>query len=89
MSVVQTIQSASEESFDKFLADLSNSSKSTSSVQKTDFKLHRVIGRGTYGKVYMVTHVSTKKVYAMKSIKKDLVLKTDQVPGILGKFNQW
>lgn len=44
-----------------------------------------MIGRGSYGKVYMVVHVKTQKVYAMKSIKKDLVMKTDQVQGIIGK----
>jgi serine/threonine protein kinase len=37
----------------------------------------KVIGRGSYGKVYMVNFISQNEVYAMKSIKKELVIKTD------------
>lgn len=46
-----------------------------------------MIGRGSYGKVYLVSYITTGKVYAMKSIKKELVLKTDQVQGVIGKSN--
>lgn len=42
-----------------------------------DFSLLKVIGRGSYGKVYLVNHNATNVVYAMKSIKKELVIKTD------------
>lgn len=43
-----------------------------------------MIGRGSYGKVYLVSHLATEQVYAMKSIKKDLVIETDQADGIKG-----
>ena len=39
----------------------------------------KVIGRGSFGKVYLVMHYKTSKVYAMKSIKKDVIAENDQV----------
>ena len=38
-----------------------------------DFELIRVIGRGSYAKVLMVELRKTRRVYAMKVIKKELV----------------
>lgn len=38
-----------------------------------DFNLLRVIGRGSYAKVLMVELKKTKRIYAMKVIKKSLV----------------
>ncbi len=66
------------------ILDESSSIKST--VQKSDFQILKVIGRGSYGKVYLVCHTETNKVYAMKSIKKELIIKTDQVAGIKGSL---
>ena len=58
---------------------------SRSSVQKSDFQIKKVIGRGSYGKVYLVVHEATGAVYAMKAIKKEVIIKTDQVAGVKGK----
>ena len=55
-------------------------------MQKSDFKILRTVGRGTYGKVYLVQHNVTEQIYAMKSVQKELLIKTDQVAGIRGKF---
>ena len=60
-----------------FTDDLGTDSSSKYSVSKEEFQLMKVIGRGSYGKVYLVTHLPTDKVYAMKSIKKELIIKTD------------
>lgn len=38
-----------------------------------DFQLLRVIGRGSYAKVFVVEQKRTKRIYAMKVIKKELV----------------
>ena len=46
---------------------------SGSSIGLDDFMLLRVIGRGSYAKVFVVEQKSTKRVYAMKVIKKELV----------------
>jgi hypothetical protein len=39
-----------------------------------DFQIKKMIGRGTFGKVYIVEHTDDGKLYAMKCIRKDLVL---------------
>ena len=57
-----------------------------SSVSKDDFQLLKVIGRGAFGKVYMVQHNATEQIYAMKSIKKELIIRTDQIEGTKGKL---
>ena len=51
-------------------------------MQKSDFNILRTIGRGTYGKVYLVQHKHTEQIFAMKSVLKELLIKTDQVAGI-------
>ena len=38
-----------------------------------DFELVKVIGRGSYAKVFVVTQRRTQRIYAMKVIKKELV----------------
>ena len=42
-------------------------------ISLDDFDLIRVIGRGSYAKVLMVELKKTKRIYAMKVIKKELV----------------
>ena len=49
-------------------------------ISLNDFELIRVIGRGSYAKVLMVELKKTRRIYAMKVIKKELV--TDDEVGI-------
>lgn len=44
-----------------------------------DFQIKRVIGRGSFGKVFLVVHKLSGEVYAMKSLRKDVILDSDQV----------
>ena len=37
------------------------------------------MGRGSFGKVYMVKRKSDGEIYAMKTLKKDFIIKTNQV----------
>jgi len=39
-----------------------------------DFEFLMVIGRGTFGKVFLVELKTTKKMYAIKSIRKDILI---------------
>jgi len=50
---------------------------SEGSVTLQDFQKIKVVGRGAYGKVYLVKHAYTDKIFAMKEVKKELVIKTD------------
>jgi len=48
-------------------------------VSLMDFDLIKVIGRGSYAKVLMVELKSTKRIYAMKVIKKELVTDDEDI----------
>lgn len=46
----------------------------TSAINKQDFKILKVIGRGSFGKVYLVQKIDTERLYAMKTLKKEATL---------------
>lgn len=50
---------------------------STSHIGLDDFKILKVIGRGSYAKVFQVEHRQTGRIYAMKVIKKETILEED------------
>ena len=54
-------------------------------VSKNDFNVLKVIGKGAFGTVYLVTHRVTEQVYAMKVVSKELLLRSDQDDSIRGK----
>ena len=47
-----------------------------------DFQIRKMIGKGTFGKVFLVEHASTHKLYAMKCIRKDIILENEQMENI-------
>lgn len=49
------------------------------SVKLGDFELKSMIGKGTFGKVYLVQHVDTDQVFAMKIIRKSTVIASESV----------
>ena len=46
-------------------------------VKLEDFKLLIVLGRGTFGKVYLAELRQNKLLYAIKSIRKDVLIEYD------------
>lgn len=56
--------------------------KGKESAQFSDFTLLRVVGKGTFGKVFQVVHHKTKKFYAMKCIRKDVILKNENMESL-------
>jgi serine/threonine protein kinase len=54
-----------------------NTRYSTKEINIDDFVIKAVIGRGSFGKVYCVTKKDNNKVYAMKTLKKEMILKRD------------
>ena len=57
--------------------------KDIKNVGLNDFKILKVIGRGTFGKVCLVQYKLTKEYYAMKIMKKDVLLEHNQVKSAL------
>lgn len=47
-----------------------------------DFTVKSIIGQGSFGKVFLVQHKGTQKVYAMKVVRKDVVVTNDQVENL-------
>lgn len=45
----------------------------------SDFRTVKVIGKGAFGEVRVVQKADTGRIYAMKTLKKDEMLKKDQV----------
>ena len=43
-----------------------------------DFQLLKVVGRGSFGKVYMAKKKDNGRVYAVKTLKKDFIIRTNQ-----------
>ena len=48
----------------------------------SDFEIRKMVGKGTFGKVFMVENVKNGKLYAMKCIRKDIILENDQMENI-------
>ncbi|TPX75542.1 hypothetical protein CcCBS67573_g03186 [Chytriomyces confervae] len=46
-----------------------------------DFELLSVLGRGAFGKVMLIEEKSTKKLYAMKALKKEFIIQGGDVDG--------
>ena len=53
--------------------------KGDKTVGLQDFIIRKVIGRGSFGKVFLVEKKGSKEVYAMKSLRKDVIIDYDQV----------
>ena len=56
-----------------------SSHKQVKEVKLEDFKVLKVIGRGSFGKVCLVEYLPTHETYAMKSLKKDVLIEQEQI----------
>ena len=57
--------------------------KTVKNVKLEDFKILKVIGRGSFGKVCLVEYLPTHETYAMKSLKKDILIEQEQIENTL------
>lgn len=52
---------------------------SVSNAKLSDFEIHKVLGNGAFGVVYLVKHTAKAKYYAMKALEKEKVVKLKQI----------
>ena len=57
--------------------------KNIKEVKNEDFKILKIIGRGSFGKVCLVEYLPTHEIYAMKSLKKDLLIQEEKIENTL------
>ena len=62
---------------------IASSHKNKKEVKNEDFKLIKIIGRGSFGKVCLVEYLPTHEIYAMKSLKKDLLIQQEKIESTL------
>ena len=71
-----------EENIEKTYQMIVNSSETEKIVRYNisfkDFDIIKMIGRGAFGKVYKVIHIKTGKVFAMKMVQKERLIKNQQ-----------
>lgn len=54
-------------------------------ISKQDFKFHMIVGKGGFGKVWIVTHILRKKYYALKEMSKAKILSKKSISSV---FNE-
>ena len=62
---------------------LLSSHKNIKEVKIEDFKIIKIIGRGSFGKVCLVEYLPNPEIYAMKSLKKDILIKEEKIESTL------
>jgi hypothetical protein len=48
-------------------------------VSHKDFEVLKMVGEGGFGRVYQVRHILTKRIYAMKTLRKKFLINTNNV----------
>lgn len=61
---------------------LFSSVKEESTINLEDFEIISILGKGAFGKVYLTKMKENGKMYAIKTIRKDIVIETDQIEAV-------
>ena len=61
---------------------LCSSTRYESEITLDDFDIINILGKGAFGKVYLSRMKENSKLYAIKTIRKDVVIETDQIEAI-------
>jgi len=56
-------------------------------VQPGDFEFLSTIGKGSFGRVYLVRHKAEQKIYAMKVLQKEHIKKRNEVKHVMSEKN--
>ncbi|KAJ5080786.1 non-specific serine/threonine protein kinase [Anaeramoeba ignava] len=83
------ISAPSEEEMNSWIEIINQIIKSElhDKVSMKDFKKIRVVGRGTFGKVYLVQKLSNQEYYAMKSLQKGKIAECEQIEQTMAERN--
>lgn len=57
-------------------------SRDQTKARLQDFEFRKLIGKGTFGKVFLVQNKINQQLYAMKCIRKDVILENEQMENI-------
>ncbi|CDW90889.1 protein kinase 2 [Stylonychia lemnae] len=76
---VQNNQFKNSYSSSKSTSSSLKSSTASGEITKNSFRILKVIGRGSFGKVFLVQKKGTRKLYAMKVLKKENILLRNQI----------
>jgi serine/threonine protein kinase len=60
--------------------------KNKNAFNLDDYHLLRIIGIGSYGKVKLIKHKKNKNCYALKILKKEMILLLKQVDHIYSEY---
>lgn len=58
-------------------------SRRPTNVKLEDFEIKMQLGKGTFGRVFLAELPTTKQLYAIKAIRKDVLLEYDQIASTL------
>ena len=86
-SAAMNESTANQEGEDEDEGAIENLMNPNKKISLNDFIRLKVIGRGSFGKVYLVRKRDTGIAYAMKILKKDQLIKKNLLIKTQGKFN--
>ncbi len=56
--------------------------KRNETMKLEDFEIKKMVGKGTFGKVFLVQNKKNQKIFAMKVIRKDIIIDNEQFENI-------
>ena len=74
---------AKQEALDDIRASTILRSRRPTNVKLEDFEIKMQLGKGTFGRVFLAELPSTKQLFAIKAIRKDVLLEYDQIASTL------
>lgn len=81
------LKAASKDELMKWILALRSLTFSNNDLTMEKFRIISVIGRGFYGKVMLVSKISSNEIFAIKSIHKSRLIQSDKVHTVIAERN--